>query len=117
MKKPVYRALGAASALLGLVGAFLPLLPTTPFLILAAYFWGRSHPEWEARLLAHPVFGSMILAWRTRGAIPLLGKCLATAMLALSALSGWVHLPGDWRYLPALLGAAILLWLWLRPSR
>ena len=46
MKKPVYRALGALSVALGLVGVFLPIMPTTPFLILAAYFFGREiHKE------------------------------------------------------------------------
>ncbi|OMG53846.1 hypothetical protein BJN45_10535 [Azonexus hydrophilus] len=116
MKKPVYRALGIFAVALGLVGVVLPLLPTTPFLILAAYFFARSHPEWEARLLAHPVAGPAIRGWRERGAIPLLAKRLATLMLAVSALGGWFGLPGDWRYLPGTIGALILLWMWSRPS-
>ncbi len=116
MKKPVYRALGICSVALGLIGVVLPLLPTTPFLILAAYFFARSHPEWEARLLAHPTAGPAIRAWRERGAIPLLGKRLATLLLASSALFGWYALPGDWRYLPGAIGMITLLWMWSRPS-
>ncbi len=116
MQKPVYRALGVLSVLLGLIGVVLPLLPTTPFLILAAYFFSRSHPEWEARLLADPRFGPAIIAWRERGAIPLLAKRLATLLLGISGLVGWLTLVGDWRYLPLSIGAVILLWMWSRPS-
>lgn len=116
MRKPVYRALGVLSVLLGMIGVVLPLLPTTPFLILAAFFFARSHPEWEARLLADPRVGPAIRAWRERGAIPLLAKRLATLLLALSAVVGWFGLPGDWRYLPGSCGALILLWMWSRPS-
>ncbi len=117
MKKPVYRALGALSVALGLVGGFLPIMPTTPFLILAAYFFGRSHPEWEEKLLAHPTFGPLIIAWRERGAIPLLAKWLATAMLAVSSVgSGW-YLSDGWRYLPAVISVVVLAWMWSRPSR
>ena len=117
MKKPVYRALGALSVALGLVGVFLPIMPTTPFLILAAYFFGRSHPEREEKLLAHPTFGPLIIAWRERGAIPLLAKWLATAMLAVSSVgSGW-YLSDGWRYLPAVISVVVLAWMWSRPSR
>ena len=116
MKKPVYRILGLCSVGLGVLGAFLPLLPTTPFLILAAYFFSRSHPEWEARLLAHPKVGPAIRAWRDHGAIPLVAKRLAALLLAISAVTGWLTLPEPWRYLPMAVGALVLAWMWTRPS-
>ena len=87
MKTPVYRALGVVSVALGVIGAILPLLPTTPFLILAAYFFARSHPEWEARLLAHPQAGPAIRAWRDHGAIPLIAKRTAAVLLAINTIN------------------------------
>lgn len=116
MKKPVYRILGLCSVGLGIVGAFLPLLPTTPFLILAAYFFAHAHPEWEARLLAHPRFGPAIRAWRDHGAIPRAAKLLAILLLAISALGGWLTLSPPWAYLPGAVGVVVLAWMWSRPS-
>ncbi|WP_153131349.1 YbaN family protein [Dechloromonas hortensis] len=116
MKTPVYRALGLLSVALGVVGAVLPLLPTTPFLLLAAYFFARSHPEWEARLLAHPTAGPAIRAWRDHRAIPKVAKYAASGMLAISAVSGWFALPEPWRWLPGAIGAGVLAWMWTRPS-
>jgi uncharacterized protein len=117
LKKPLYRTLGICSLLLGGIGVLLPLLPTTPFLILAAYFFARSHPEWEAKLLAHPLAGPAIRGWREHGAIPLFAKQFATLMLGISAVGGWLSMPAPWRYLPATIAVIILLWMWSRPSR
>jgi len=116
MKRPLYRALGLLSVGLGVVGAVLPLLPTTPFLILAAYFFARSHPEWEAKLLAHPTVGPSILAWRDHGAIPRVAKRLATVLLAISAVGGWFSLHAPWCYVPGGMGICVLTWMWTRPS-
>ena len=116
MKRPVYRALGLMSVALGVIGAVLPLLPTTPFLILAAYFFARSHPEWEAKLLAHPTVGPSIRAWRDHGAIPKVAKRVATVLLSISAVGGWFTLPLPWAYVPSVIGACVLTWMWTRPS-
>ena len=116
MKRPVYRVLGVCSVLLGIIGAVLPLLPTTPFLILAAYFFARSHPEWEAKLLAHPSAGPAIRAWRDHGAIPLVAKRLATLLMTVSVVGGWFALVEPWRYLPLTISVLVLGWMWSRPS-
>ena len=116
MKTPVYRALGALSVVLGVIGAFLPLLPTTPFLILAAWFFARSHPEWETRLLTHPQAGPAIRAWRDHGAIPRIAKWAATVMLGISVLGSVFTLPSPWCYAPAVFALGILGWMWSRPS-
>jgi uncharacterized membrane protein YbaN (DUF454 family) len=96
----VWLATGLASLALGAVGLFLPILPTVPFMILAAFCFARANRVWEARLLAHPVFGPHIRAWRERGAISLYGKWAGVLSLAASAGLGIWLLDGWVQYLP-----------------
>ena len=117
MKRPIYRGLGMVCVALGAIGIFLPLLPTTPFLILAAWFFSRSHPEWEARLLEHPQLGPAIVAWRTRGVIPVVAKLAAAAMLAVSSGLAWLSWSPPWAYLPLVSALLVLSWMLSRPSR
>jgi uncharacterized membrane protein YbaN (DUF454 family) len=111
-------AAGVAFIGLAVLGAVLPLLPTTIFVILAAGCFARSSPRLEARILAHPRFGPVVRDWRERGAIPPRGKAFAvggllsgTLVFALSAQPG----------LPLLLAvgavmALTALWILSRPS-
>lgn len=93
----LYLVLGWAFVGIGIVGAFLPVLPTTPFLILAAACFARSSGRLEAWLLNHPRFGPSLRAWRERGAIPPRAK----AMSAIGTTLGFVlfqatSAPGPW---------------------
>ncbi|WP_269929608.1 YbaN family protein [Aminobacter sp. HY435] len=78
-----YLLLGWLMLALGVIGAFLPLMPTTIFLIAAAWCFGRSSPRAESWLLGHPRFGPTLRDWREQGAIPRQAKLAAYAGMAL----------------------------------
>ena len=86
MNSPIKRwgwfALGWAMVTLGIIGLFLPVMPTTIFMIFAAACFGHSSPRFEAWLLNHRWFGASIRRWRERGAIPRGAKVLAIASMA-----------------------------------
>ncbi len=69
--------------MLGAIGAVLPVLPTTPFVILAAFAFGQSSPRLHAWLLNSRLFGKMIADWEAYGVIPLRVKWLACSMMFL----------------------------------
>lgn len=79
-----YRILGVAAVALAAIGAVLPLMPTTVFLLVALWAFARGSPEWADRLRADPRFGPYIRDWETRGAIPRRAKAMAIAMMAAS---------------------------------
>ena len=73
--------LGCAALALGVVGIFVPLLPTTPFLLLAAALWVRSSPRLYEWLLAHRCFGEYIRNFRENRAIPMRAKVVSIALM------------------------------------
>lgn len=108
---------GVLSLGLGILGIFLPLLPTTPFVLLAAFCFSRSSTRCEAWLLDHPRFGPMIRDWRQHRAIPWRAKQLAWTMMALgSCIAAW-RLPLAWCWVPAACCLAVGLWMWHLPTR
>lgn len=102
---------------LGIVGIFLPGLPTTPFVLLAAYAAARGSKRLHAWLLAHRVFGPMIRDWEATGAVSRKAKYWAIGTMALCAVIFFLTAPKWWM---AVIGTGIMAivgtWLWLRPE-
>ncbi|MDQ0322529.1 uncharacterized membrane protein YbaN (DUF454 family) [Pararhizobium capsulatum DSM 1112] len=89
IRRRVYLVLGWVLVAIGVVGAFLPLLPTTPFLLLAIWLFARSSPKMESWLFNHPRFGPGLRTWRDERAIPTRAKALAVIMIAGSYALMW----------------------------
>ncbi len=106
---------GVISLALGVLGIFLPLLPTTPFVLLAAFCFARGSQRCERWLVTHPRFGPMIAQWRAHRAVPLRAKRAAWLMMTLSSLIAAWTMP-TLRWLPALCCLAVGLWLWRLPT-
>ena len=87
MTRALYLVLGLGFTGLGIAGAFLPLLPTTVFLILAAGCFARSSPRLEAWILGHRRFGPLVRAWRENGAIPRKAKIARDFVPAYEAVN------------------------------
>ncbi|MDN5787025.1 YbaN family protein [Pseudorhodobacter sp.] len=86
----IWFAVGGVSLLLGFIGILLPVMPTAPFVILAAYAFARSSPTLHRRLVEHRIFGPIILDWQKYGAIAPRIKLLAVAMMAVSLVAGYL---------------------------
>ena len=110
--------LGWLSVGLGAIGAVLPLLPTVPFLLLAAFCFARSSERFHNWLITHPTFGPPIADWRKSGAIRRRVKWLATASILVSfaiplALGARVEIV----LIQAAALAAVSLFIWSRPEQ
>ncbi len=90
--KRVYVLLGSLSLALGILGIFLPLLPTTPFLLLTAALWIKGSPRLYQRLLAHKRLGPYIRQFREQRAIPLRAKIVSVSLvwITLGYSAGWL---------------------------
>ena len=110
--------LGCTCFALGVVGAFLPLLPTTPFLLLAAACWARSSPRFHDWLMNHRVFGPTLRSWRAHRALPpgVKGKAIALLLVVLAGSAWMVSYPPS-RWIIAGVGVALVVFLARLPVR
>lgn len=105
------------SLALGVVGLFLPVVPTVPFLLLAAWAAARSSPRLLAWLEDHPHFGQSLRDWRHGGVVRRRAKWTATVVMSVSAVSLLWFVKIRWAaWLAIACMATVLVWLWMRPE-
>lgn len=109
-------AAGFLALALGALGIVIPLLPTVPFVVLAAFCFARSSPALEQRLLDHPRFGEHIHRWRARRAISRRGKLSALIAFGISAAVGVAVAPWPWWTVSLAACACGAAWIWTRPE-
>lgn len=118
MKKIVLLTFGHFFLALGIIGAFLPVLPTTPFLLLAAYFYSKSSDKIHNWLMSHKYLGPPLKDWQERGVIGIKAKWLATVMLLLIITlripTLEIHIAVKALAISVLIG--VLVFIWTRPS-
>ncbi len=93
VRKVILIICGLVSLLMGVLGIILPLLPTTPFLLLSAYCFGKSSKTLHDWLLHNKVFGDYIKQFRQGQGIPLRAKVIILLMLWASVIYSIVMIP------------------------
>lgn len=116
-KRILFLTFGILSLILGVIGIFLPLLPTTPFALLAAYFFSKSSTTLHSWLINQRTLGPLIKDWENYGVIRLKAKWMATVMIVLLFSYSLIFVPvALWiKVIVALSGLSILTFIWTRP--
>jgi len=88
LSKPLYQVLGFAFLIIAAIGVILPLLPTTPFLLISAGCFARSSRKWHRKLLENRAFGPLIKNWEAQRCVTLQVKLAAiTSILIVGGYS------------------------------
>ena len=118
MVRGLYFVGGMLALGLGAIGVVVPLLPTTPFVILAAALFARSSPKMHQKLVSSRVFGPLIIAWNEERRIPRRAKVLATTMIVAFGGFAIIFVASQWWLRVGLIVVfvSVLTWLWTRAS-
>ena len=117
LRRALYIALAWVSFGLGVIGVFVPLMPTTCFMLLAVWAASRGSPSFARWIREHTRFGPTVVAWEGERAIPRHAKWLAGAMLAFSILVLLFTLSVVWLKVLLVSGLTLLgLWIATRPE-
>lgn len=119
MKKPALFIVGWLAVILGAIGVLLPILPTTPFLILAAACFAKSSPRFHELLLTNRWFGPSLTAWEKDKVVTRSAKYKASAMIVIT-FSISIYALMDRLYLQGMLvglGVLVLFFIWRLKER
>ena len=116
--KGLYNIAGGICVGLGILGAFLPLLPTTPFLLLAAFLFSKGSPRLHRWLMEHPTWGVIIKDWNENRVIRPGVKKAATIMLVVFMAPALIFgtFPVVLKLISVGVGVVVLVMLWTYPS-
>lgn len=106
LKSRVYLAVGFSMVGLGVIGIPTPLLPTTPFLLVAAYCFARSSPKWHEWLVTHRVLGPYIAAFREKRGLTVGQKKRIAIVITLTLLVTAL-------FAPIWVGRALAVFIWV----
>lgn len=119
MIRPLYIAMGWIFVAIGVIGIVTPLLPTTPFLLLAAGCFAKSSDRFHTWLMTHPKLSQPIVDWQASGVIRRPAKMMATALILLNAIFPLFIIktvPAQAKLLVAFIITMVLVFIWTRPS-
>lgn len=116
--KIIWLFFGFITLLLALVGIILPLLPTVPFLLLAAFCFARSSTKIHGWLINHPKLGPPIYDWQNNGSISLKSKKIATICIMIALLVP-IYIGLSWKIISfqIVILCMVLSFIWTRPSK
>ncbi len=113
----LWAGLGLICVALAFIGVALPLLPTVPFLLLAAFFFARSSSRLHDWLITHRAFGPLILDWQNSGAIrPTAKKAASLSVAAVFGLSILISVPSYVLIIQAITLGGVMIFIWTRPN-
>lgn len=118
-KRLVYVMIGSIFVVLAIIGLFLPVVPTSPFLLVAAACYARSSDTLYNKLLSNPMFGPVIRQWRDSGTMPKKAKWASIVLIAVSfSVTIAVFLTGmTARIIMGLIGLIVIAILYRIPGR
>ena len=118
MRRRLWLVVGWLFTTLGVIGVALPVMPTVPFLLVAAWAFARSSPALEQRILNHRTYGPPVRAWQERRVVGRIAKVWAiTAMASGVVLSWWVGMPAWVVATQAAICLAVAAFLVSRPEK